>query len=64
MAKGYAAPIWMTFKQVRKLGGQIRKGEHGLLVVYANTITRTEFGENGTDIRYLRHVTHLVGSAE
>lgn len=40
--RGYSAPIWMTFKQALDLGGNVRKGETGNLVVYANTITRTE----------------------
>lgn len=26
MAKGYAAPIWMTYKQAQELGAQVRKG--------------------------------------
>lgn len=39
---GYAAPIWMTFRQAKELGAHVRKGEKGSLVVYANTITRTE----------------------
>jgi antirestriction protein ArdC len=42
MAKGYAAPIWMTFKQALELKANVRKGEHGSLVVYADKITRTE----------------------
>lgn len=46
---GYAAPIWMTFKQAQELGGHVRKGEHGSLVVYANTVTRTETDENGDE---------------
>jgi antirestriction protein ArdC len=49
MACGYGAPIWMTFRQARELGGQVRKGEPGELVVYANTITRTEETENGDE---------------
>ncbi len=49
VAKGYAAPIWMTYKQAQELGGQVRKGEHGSLVVYANSITRTETNEKGED---------------
>src|SRR3984957_1515505 len=40
--KGYAAPIWMTFKQALELKANVRKGEHGSLVVYADKITRTE----------------------
>jgi antirestriction protein ArdC len=42
MAKGYAAPIWMTFKQALDLKANVRKGEEGSLVVYADKIIRTE----------------------
>eukprot|EP01037_Dinobryon_pediforme_P014018 gene14018-14136_t len=40
--KGYAAPIWMTFKQAIELKACVRKGEQGSLVVYADKIIRTE----------------------
>src|SRR4030081_875867 len=40
--KGYAAPIWMTFKQALELKAYVRKGEQGSLVVYADKIIRTE----------------------
>jgi antirestriction protein ArdC len=43
--KGYAAPIWMTFKQALELKAQVRKGEQGSLVVYADKIIRTETDE-------------------
>ena len=49
MAKGYAAPIWMTFKQALELDAHVRKGEHGSLVVYANSITKTETNDKGED---------------
>jgi antirestriction protein ArdC len=42
MAKGYSAPIWITYKQALELKAHVRKGETGSLVVYANSITRTE----------------------
>jgi len=42
---GYAAPIWMTFKQALGLGAHVRKGERGSLVVYADKLTRTETNE-------------------
>jgi len=45
MAQGFAAPLWLTYKQAQELGGQVRKGEKGSLVVYANTISRTETDE-------------------
>src|ERR1700737_4234381 len=42
MDKGYAAPVWMTFKQASELRANVRKGEHGSLVVYADRIIRAE----------------------
>jgi hypothetical protein len=41
-AKGYTAPIWMTYNQAKELGAHVKKDEHGSLVVYANTFTKTE----------------------
>ena len=45
MAQKFSAPIWMTFKQATELDGHIRKGEKRSLVVYADSITRTETDE-------------------
>jgi antirestriction protein ArdC len=49
-AKGYAAPIWLTFRQAKELGGFIRKGERGSSVVYASTFTRKEPDDGGTEM--------------
>lgn len=48
--KGYVSSQWMTFRQALELGGHVRKGEHGSLVVYANKVTRTEASEAGEEI--------------
>lgn len=49
--RGYSAPLWLTYKQAQELGGQVRKGEKGALVVFANTITKTEQDEaTGADV--------------
>jgi antirestriction protein ArdC len=42
MENGYAAPVWMTYRQASELKANVRKGEHGSLVVYADKIIRTE----------------------
>src|SRR5713226_6338671 len=42
LEKGYAAPVWMTFRQASELKANVRKGERGSLVVYADKIVRTE----------------------
>jgi antirestriction protein ArdC len=60
LAQNFAARIWMTFRQAAELGAHVRKGEKGSLVVYANTITRTETDEaTGDDTE--REIPFLKG---
>ena len=42
LEQGFAASTWMTFKQAHDFGGHVKKGEKGSMVVYANTLTKTE----------------------
>ena len=59
--KGYNCPLWLTYKQADELGGQVRKGEKGSLVVYANTFTKTGTDEKGeeteTEIPFMKGYT-------
>lgn len=62
MEKGYAAPIWMTFRQAQELGAHVRKGERGALVVYASSMTRSETDadtgeESERDIPFMKGYT-------
>ena len=57
--KGYSCPLWLTFKQALELGGNVRKGETGELVVYANRITRTETDDKGEELT--REIPFLKG---
>jgi antirestriction protein ArdC len=59
VANGYGCPIWMTYKQARELGAQVRKGEHGSLVVYADRMRRTDTNDNGDGIE--REIPFLKG---
>src|SRR5579863_494054 len=59
LGKGYACPIWMTYRQASELGGQVKKGEHGALVVYADRMRRTETADNGDEIE--REIPFLKG---
>ena len=59
VAKGYACPLWLTFKQALDLGGHVRKGETGELVVFANRITRTEKDDKGEEIE--REIPFMKG---
>jgi len=54
---GFAAQEWMTFRQALSLGGHVRKGEAGELVVYANWVTRTETDEQGRKIVFFKGYT-------
>jgi antirestriction protein ArdC len=49
VTKGFASPTWMTYRQAVELNAHVRKGEKGSLVVYANTITRTEENSQGEE---------------
>lgn len=59
--RGFCNDMWMTYKQAQQLGGQVRKGEKGSMVVYAGAIDKKEEGEDGeeqcTRIRYLKKYT-------
>jgi antirestriction protein ArdC len=57
--KGYACPLWLTFKQALELGGNVRKGETGELVVYADRIIRTETNDKGEEAE--REIPFLKG---
>ena len=59
MDKGYASSIWMTYKQAVELNAQVRKGEHGALVVYADRVTRIEAGDQGEDVE--REIPFMKG---
>lgn len=59
MDKGFTGNIWMTFKQAQELGGHVRKGEHGSLVVYADRFKKTETDDNGQDVE--REIPFMKG---
>ncbi|PWE53778.1 antirestriction protein ArdC [Metarhizobium album] len=52
VSRGFAASTWMTFRQALELGGNVRKGETGTMVVYANRIRKTETDANGDDVEH------------
>jgi len=50
--RGYSAPIWMTYKQSQERSGQVRKGEKGSLIVYADRFNKTEENDKGEEIEH------------
>jgi antirestriction protein ArdC len=59
VTKGYACPLWLTFKQALELGGNVRKGETGELVVFAGSITRSDTDDKGEETE--REIPFLKG---
>lgn len=49
VARGFANPMWMTFKQALELGGAVRRGETGSIVVFASRFTKTETDAAGEE---------------
>ena len=50
MVRGYATPIWMTFRQAGELGAHVRKGETGSTVIFASRFTKTETDAQGSEV--------------
>jgi antirestriction protein ArdC len=60
LGQNFTAPIWITFHQATELNAHVRKGEKGSLVVYANSITRTEHDEKtGEEVE--REIPYMKG---
>jgi len=58
---GYASPYFLSFNQVKALGGKVKKGEHGIPVVFWKWFDIMEDQGNGTKkakkIPFLRYYT-------
>jgi antirestriction protein ArdC len=62
--QGYPTQHWLTFRQALSLGGNVRKGERGTTVVYADRFTpedekrrAKETGEDASSIPFLKRFT-------
>jgi len=42
--RGYSFRRWLTYKQTQYLGGNVRKGERGMTVCYADRFTPRDAG--------------------
>ena len=59
VSQGFTSPTWITFRQATELNAHVKKGEKGSLVVYANSITRTEQDDKGEDTE--REIHYMKG---
>ena len=50
---GFTEPFYMTFNQIRKLGGSVKRGSRAQIVVYWNWIeSKSQVQENGKPVLY------------
>ena len=57
---GHESPYWVTFKQAKTLGGSVRKGEKGSMVVFYKTWDREDKVTGEVDhIPVMRYYTDL-----
>ena len=64
VARGYSCQSWLTFRQALSLGGNVRKGERGVTVVYADRFVpddekrrARETGDDAQAIPFLKRFT-------
>ena len=57
--KGYASPSWMTYRQARSIGAQVRKGERATHIVFAKTTKKKETDEFGDETEVLLPVRRV-----
>jgi antirestriction protein ArdC len=48
--KGFVSPFWLTYKQAMEMKANVRKGEHGSTVVYADRFTKTGTDAKGQEV--------------
>jgi antirestriction protein ArdC len=44
LTQGYATHLWMTYRQAAALGGQVRRGEHGVLCAHFEPVDQRRAG--------------------
>ena len=47
---GFSGNVWMTYKQAVAIGANVRKGERGAIVVYADKFVKTESDDQGDEV--------------
>lgn len=49
LAQGFSDPRWLTFKNADQLGGKVRKGQKGTMIVFWKFVTKAQDGEENFD---------------
>lgn len=62
--KGFTQTRWLTYKQAKEQGGNVRKGEKGTTVVFAKQVLTDKEDDNGKKIGYFVHKGYTVFNIE
>jgi antirestriction protein ArdC len=55
MSEGYTSPYWLSFKQAKEMGGQVRKGEKSTLITFWSMIDKDKSDPDSEKFRLLRY---------
>ncbi len=50
LLNGFNSPLWLTFKEAQKLGGHVKRGEHGTTIIFWKVLEVEQKDENGDPI--------------
>ena len=65
MAQGYQSQWWGTYKHITELGGQVRRGEKGTLVIFwGSNVKKDKLDKNGKPEKYFMLRYYNVFNAE
>lgn len=61
--KGYSSPYWMTYKQAKEAGGQVRKGEKATRITFFKVLEKEDM-TTGEDIKIPLRKAYAVFNAD
>ena len=56
---GFASPFWMTYRQARSIGAQVRRGERASHIVFAKTAKKKDTDEFGAEVEVILPVRRV-----
>jgi antirestriction protein ArdC len=62
--RGYAAPIWATYKQWSEKGCQVRKGERSALIIFYKEFQTEPTGEDDDGKRRMARASYVFNAAQ
>lgn len=65
MERGYSSGYWASYRQWQQVGGQVRQGSRGCLIIFYKKLDQTEMEKQaGEPPRYVGQASHVFNAAE